>query len=104
MGNSFSNPIVLDTFTTAIAITPASLGNPYRPILIDSIEFVRPAANTNTCTITDHNDVPIFSEIAMTARQSIIKYFDGMPVGSINIAKAAGNHMAAGSISIVLVE
>ena len=104
MANTFTNPIVLDTFTAAIDITPASLGNAYKPIKIDSIEFVRPAATTNTCTITDQNDINIFSERCIVATQSIIKYYGGMPVGGIKIAVAGGNHMAAGSISIVLSE
>lgn len=101
MANVFtSNPIVLDTFSSAIDLA-SSLGFASgTPLHINYIEWQNPTTVGHTAVITDAvsgND--IFSETCVTANQSIIKYFDSSHVKNLYIA-ATG--VASGKILIML--
>ena len=102
MANTFSNPIVLDTFTAAIEIKPETTGRPYVPLRIKSIEWVIPTTTTSTCSVTDQNGISLFNEQCVTVNKSIIRYYDGIAVGSIKVAAAAASHMSSGGLAIVL--
>jgi hypothetical protein len=101
MANTFSNPIYLDTFTAALEITPASLGQADVPLKVHSIEFLIPVTTGATCTITDQGGSKIFDEMCVTANQSIIKYYGGASFGALKIAAATGAHLSSGKIAIV---
>uniref|UniRef100_A0A6H1Z880 Uncharacterized protein n=1 Tax=viral metagenome TaxID=1070528 RepID=A0A6H1Z880_9ZZZZ len=79
MANSFTgNPVVLDTFTSAIDVC-SSLGfSTGTPLKVKSIEWQTPTSTAHTAAITDAvGGNAIFGEQCTTANQSIIKYFDG---------------------------
>jgi len=101
MANVFTvNPIVLDTFTSAIDVV-SSLG--YKAgthLKVNSIEWQTPTTIDHTAVITDAasgNDV--FSEKCTTANQSIIKYFHGNWVKNMYIAISG---VGSGKIIITL--
>lgn len=104
MANNFNNnPIVLDTFTSAIDVN-SSKGYPLNfPLYVHSIEWVKPTNTSHTCTITNNAGSNVFDEQCVVATQSIIKYFGGLPIHNLKIAVAASNHMASGSVHITLV-
>ena len=87
MANDFNgNPIVLDTFTSAIDVGSTIWGNSKVPIKLQSIEWQTPSTADHTALISDGNNSAIFSETCVTAKQSIIKYFDGAWVDGLKIA------------------
>lgn len=98
MANNFgSNPIVLDTFTSAIDVGNSIWGNSTTPIKLQSIEWQVPTTAGHTAAITDGGGDGLFAETCITNNQSIIKYFDGAWVDGIKIA-ASG--VASGKIVI----
>jgi hypothetical protein len=101
MANTFSNPIYLDTFTAALEITPASLGQADVPLRVHSIEFAIPTTVSSTCTITDQGGTKVFDEEVLAIKQSVIKYYGGASFGALKIAAATGSHLSSGKIIIV---
>lgn len=77
MANSYvTNPIVLDTFTSAIDVA-SSAGWGTAPIYVKSIEWQTPTSTAHTALITDAaSGGIIFSEQCTTVNQSIIKYYN----------------------------
>lgn len=87
MANNFSsNPIVLDTFTSAIDVGNTIWGNSKVPIKLQSIEWQTPTTVDHTAVITDGGGDALFSETCAVAKQSIMKYFDGAWMDGIKIA------------------
>jgi hypothetical protein len=100
MGNSYSsNPIVLDTFSTAIDLGDILFGNSNAQLFIEHIEWQNPGAVNDTAVITDADGVDIFRETCTTAKQSILKKFGATAVKGLKIG--AGG-VASGKISILL--
>lgn len=103
MANNFAqNPIVLDTFSSAVDVNSSAGFAAGTPLFIHSIEWVKPTNTAHTCSITNDAGTKVFDEQCVVATQSIIKYFGGLPVSNLKIAVAAGNHMASGSLHIML--
>ena len=100
MANSiYGNPIVLDTFTSAIDLGSTLYGNSNATFYVEWIEWEEPITPGDTATITNAKGDAIFNETATTANQSIIKYFHGTPVHGIKVASGSVN---TGKISIML--
>jgi len=100
MANSYTgNPIILDTFSSAVDVC-SSLGFATgTPLFVKSIEWQTPTSTAHTAVITDAasgND--IFREQCTTANQSIIKYYDHY-LKNICIAVSG---VGSGKIAIVL--
>jgi len=101
MANSLTtNPIVLDTFTSAIDIGDALYGDSKATFFLNSIEWQNPASANDTATITDASGNPIFSATCTVAKQSVIKYFFNQPVRGI---KVTAGGVSSGKIVILLV-
>lgn len=101
MANDFSgNPIVLDTFTSAIDVA-SSLGWASKtPLRINWIEWQTPTTLDHTALVTDKaSGREIFSETCTTAKQSIIKYFHGAAVENLYTAISG---VGSGKIIIML--
>lgn len=95
------NPIVLDTFTSAIDVASQLGFAAGTPLKVNSIEWQTPTTADHTCVITDAasgND--IFNETCTTAKQSIIKYFHGAWVKNLYIASSG---VGSGKVLITLV-
>ena len=100
MANSINgNPIVLDTFTSAIDIGNSLFGDSNTTFYIEYIEWEEPVSIADTATITNARGDAIFNETATTPNQSIIKYFRGTPIKGIKIASGG---VSSGKISILL--
>jgi hypothetical protein len=78
MSNSFAqNPIVLDTFTSAIDLCSSMGWATGTQIKVKSIEWQTPTNTAHTALITDAaSGNTIFGETCTTENQSIIKYYD----------------------------
>ena len=78
MSNSFStNPIVIDTFTSAVDVCSSAGWVTATPIYVKSIEWQTPTDTSHTALITDAaSGGVIFSEKCTVANQSIIKYYN----------------------------
>ena len=100
MSNSYAgNPIILDTFTSAIDVASAMGFAVGTPLKINSIEWQTPSTVDHTAVITAGVGGPsVFSETCTTAKQSIIKYFHGAWVKNLNIAISG---VGSGSIVII---
>lgn len=95
----FTNPIVLDTFTSAIDLASASNYLTGTPFKIRSIEWQQPGMVGDGATITDKaGGTSIFEESCSVAFQSILKYFDSW-VDNIYIGISG---VESGKIIIVL--
>jgi hypothetical protein len=100
MANSLTtNPIVLDTFTSAIDIGNALYGDSKTVFFLNSIEWQNPTSVSDAATITDANNNPIFSATCTVAKQSAIKYFYSQPVIGIEVASGG---VSSGKIVILL--
>lgn len=79
MANSyFTNPIVLDTFTSAIDLRASSNYPAGQSFKVRSIQWQQPGDVGDGAKITDKvNGTPIFEETCSVAFQSIPKYFPG---------------------------
>jgi len=100
MANSFTgNPIVLDTFSSAVNVC-SSLGFATgTPLKVKSIEWQTPTSTSHTALVSDAaSGNAVFSEQCTTANQSIIKYFDGY----IKNLYIAANGVGSGKIIIHL--
>ena len=87
MANVYStNPIVLDTFTSAIDVGDTIWANSNIPIKVQSIEWQTPTTAGHTAVVTDGAGNAMFAETCTTNNQSIIKYFDGAWIKGIKIA------------------
>ena len=103
MANNFKgNPIVLDTFSSAINLNESLGFKAGTPLFVQSIEWVAPTTADHTCTITSDIGNNVFNETCVTGKQSIIKYYAGVPIQNLKIAVAAGAHMASGALHILL--
>jgi hypothetical protein len=101
MANDFTgNPIVLDTFTSAIDVA-SSMGFPSGyPLKVNSIEWQNPTAEGDTALITDKaSGTSVFGETCVSVNDSIIKYFFGQRIKNLCIA-ASG--VSSGKIVILL--
>jgi len=99
MANVFGYPfIVLDTFTSAIDVKEKLANHGYK-IKIFSIHWMTPTTADHTALISDDDGNPIFSETCVTAKQSIIKYYNEVPVSNIKIAQSG---VGSGKIIIQL--
>ena len=100
MSNSiYGNPIVLDTFTSAIDLGNTIYGNSNATFYIEYIEWEEPTTIGHTATITNAKGDAIFNETATVSNQSIIKYFHGVPIYGIKIGVSG---VQSGKISILL--
>lgn len=101
MANDFSgNPIVLDTFTSAIDVASELGFASGTPLKVHSIEWQTPTTADHTLLITDAaSGGVIMSETCVTAKQSIVKYFHGVWLRNLYIA-ASG--VGSGSVVITL--
>lgn len=87
MANTYNNPIVLDTFTSAIDVASAMDFETGTMLKVDSIEWQTPTTAEHTALITDKaSGNTIFSETCVVPNQSIIKYFHGTWLKNIYIA------------------
>jgi len=99
MANSiYGNPIVLDTFTSAIDLGDTLYGNSNATFYIEWIEWEEPVTPGDTATITNNKGDAIFNETATVSNQSLIKYFHGTPVYGIKISSSG---VTSGKISIM---
>ena len=86
MSNDFaSNPIFLDTFTSAIDVGNTMFGDSNAKFKLNSIEWQEPTTAGHTAVVTDGGGKPIFDETCITNNQSIIVYFHGQIVSGIKI-------------------
>ncbi len=87
MANSYgSNPIILDTFTSAIDVGSTMFNNTQAKFKLNSIEWQVPTTAGHTAVVTDGDGTrTLFSETCITNNQSIIKYFYGAIVSGIKI-------------------
>jgi hypothetical protein len=100
MANSLTtNPIVLDTFTSAIDIGDTLYGDSKTTFFLNSIEWQNPTSVGDTAIITDANSTIIFSATCTVARQSLIKYFFNQQVRGIKVASSG---VSSGKIVISL--
>jgi hypothetical protein len=101
MTNAYKqNPIVLDDFSAAIDLASQLGFAAGTPLKINSIEWETPTTVGDTALLTDKaGGNIIFSETAVVANQSIIKYFYGAYVDNICIAISGVTH---GKIIIML--
>ncbi len=91
MSNSYgSNPIVLDTFTSAIDVGSTMFNDSNAAFKIDSIEWENPVTVADTAIVTDGASNPIFSKTCAVAKESIIKYFRtwfrGIKIGASGVS------------------
>lgn len=101
MANDFSgNPVVLDTFTSAIDVA-SEMGFATGTLLkVSSIEWQTPTTADHTLLLTDAvSGGIIMSETCITAKQSIIKYFHGAWLRNIYVAVSG---VGSGSVVITL--
>jgi hypothetical protein len=99
MANAFKNPIILDTFTSAIDVGNSIFGDSYARFKIQSIEWQEPTTAGHTAVVTDGGGNPIFDETCVVANQSVIKYFTGAWVSGI---KTGTSGVGSGKIVILL--
>ncbi len=88
MANAFKNPVVLDTFTSAIDVGDTMFGDSQAKFKLNFIEWQTPSTTTHTAVVTDGDGNSLFSETCTTAAQSIIKYFEGQIVSGLKIAQS----------------
>lgn len=88
MANVFTeNPVVLDTFTSAIDICSSMGWLTGTHLKLKWIEWQVPTTAGHTAVITNRaSGSDIFNETCVTNNQSIIKYFDGAWVENLYIA------------------
>jgi len=99
MANDFSsNVVVLDTFTSAIDVGMSAFGISDTTFKLNSIEWQTPTTIDHVAAVTDEKGRSIFSETCVTAKQSIIKYYNGHWIKGIKIA-ASG--VGSGKIIII---
>jgi hypothetical protein len=101
MANDYSgNPIVLDTFSSAIDLGNILFGNSNAMFFIEHIEWQNPNAVNDTAIIYDGSGTrEIFSETCTTAKQSILKKFGDTAIAGLKINTSG---VASGKISILL--
>jgi len=100
MSNSFSsNPIVLDTFTSAIDLGNTLFGNSNAQLFIEHIEWQVPTTVGNTAVVTDADGVDLFRETCTTANQSVLKKIGASAVKGLKIDTSG---VGSGKISILL--
>ncbi len=86
MANDYaSNPIYLDTFTSAIDAGNTIFADSNAKFKLQSIEWQEPTTAGHTAVVTDGGSKPIFDETCLLANQSLIKYFDGRWVSGIKV-------------------
>lgn len=100
MANDFTgNPIVLDTFTSAIDVCSSMGWATGTPLKVISIEWQTPTSTSHTALVSTSSTGPgIFSEQCTVANQSVMKYIEQW-VANLYIA-ASG--VGSGKISILL--
>jgi hypothetical protein len=100
MSNSLtSNPIVLDTFSSALDLGNSIFGNSNALFFIQHIEWQTPTNQDHTAIITNADGIDIFSETCVTPKQSILKEFGRTFIRGIKIG-ASG--VGSGKIAILL--
>lgn len=100
MSNSFTtNPIILDTFTSAIDVNSSMGFAAGTQLKINFIEWQVPTTAGHTAVITNDSGTDVFRETAITNNQSIKKDFYGGWVNNLNIGISG---VGSGKISIML--
>ena len=94
-----TNPIVCDTFSSAIDIGSSLYGLTGVPFFIESITWETPSDLTHTAVITDGAGNPIFNERCGVVNQSIHRSYNGIHVQGLKIASGA---VGSGRIVIML--
>lgn len=89
MANTFKNPVILDTFTSAIDVGTSMFGLSDATFYIDYIEWQTPDNTTHGAVITDGRDTPIFNEKCTVAHQSVFKPFGGKTCIGLKVALGA---------------
>lgn len=98
MANSYiSNPIVLDTFTSAINVNSSMGFAAGTPLKVISIEWQTPTNTAHAALISDDAGVPVFSERCTVENQSVMKYFETW----VSNLKIAVSGVGSGKISIL---
>lgn len=102
MANSYkTNPIVLDTFTSAIDLCAQMGFQTGTPFKVNSIEWQTPTTAGHTALISDAaSGNPVFSETCTVNNQSIMKYLYGAWLSNLYIAISG---VQSGKILITLV-
>lgn len=88
MANDYDeNPIILDTFTGNIDLGDLRGQDIFA---VESIEWQQPATADDACVIKDDSSGrSIFDEVCVTAKQSLIKYYNGQKFPNLYIAASA---------------
>lgn len=96
-----TNPVYIDDFSAAIDMDTYHAG---AETFLQSIEWSRPTDVTHRCLLfaggTAATGVTIMNEQCIVVNQSIIKYFDGSPIGHIYIPATSGVYLASGQLII----
>jgi len=99
MANDYnSNPILLDTFTSAIDVGSTLFNNTNARIYVKHIEWQTPTSTSHTCLVKDGAGKTLMSETCTVANQSIFKPFNHWVQG-ITIAISG---VGSGKISILV--
>lgn len=97
MSNDYSgNPIILDTFTSAIDLSKLT---GIREFSLESIKWQQPAEVDDVCAITDDDGRAIFDEVCVVAKESKIQYYGG---GRFNNLKIAQSGASSGKVVVHL--
>lgn len=100
MANDYTaNPIVLDTFSTAIDVGNSLFSNSNAQLKVSFIEWQTPTTADHTAVIKDADDNEVFNETCVTAKQSIKKDFYGKWFKGMKIAVSG---VGSGKIHIQL--
>ena len=101
MANVFTtNPIVLDTFSSAIDVCTSAGFTADTPLYVEWIKWQTPVAVSDACEILDGaSGTQVFYELCAVAKQSVINYFHGEAVKNIYIATSG---VASGKVAILL--
>jgi hypothetical protein len=90
------NPIVLDTFTSAINLGTLTGKSSFA---IEWIYWQQPTTVNHTCTVTDNDGLSLFDEICVVAKESKVLYFNGSIVNNIKIPESG---VSSGKLLILL--
>lgn len=98
MPNTFTKPIILDTFSSAIDVGASMFNDTNAGFKLQSIEWQEPTTAGHLAVVTDGSGaITLFDETCVVANQSVIKYFDGIWVSGIRVGV---NGVQSGKIKI----
>jgi hypothetical protein len=97
MSNDYSgNPIILDTFSSAIDLAALTGKHVFA---IESIEWQNPVTANDVCAVLDDAGRPLLDTKCVVAGDSKIKYWGGTHFSNIKIAQSA---VSSGKVIIAL--